>query len=62
VPVVRPFVVACERRGLVAVGKDGFYGGVAGFGGMASEPLGLRVAGERRGPAYWALWLPCRAA
>jgi hypothetical protein len=30
--------------------------------GAASEPLLLRVAGERRGPAYWALWLPRRAA
>ena len=28
----------------------------------ASDPLLLRVAGERRGPAYWALWLPRRAA
>jgi hypothetical protein len=30
--------------------------------GVASEPLRLRVAGSRRGPAYWALWLPRRAA
>jgi hypothetical protein len=30
--------------------------------GAASEPLRLRVAGEGRWPAYWALWLPRRAA
>ena len=30
--------------------------------GAASEPLRLRVVGERRWPAYWALWLPRRAA
>jgi hypothetical protein len=30
--------------------------------GAASEPLRLRAAGERRWPAYWALWLPRRAA
>jgi hypothetical protein len=30
--------------------------------GAASEPLRLRVAGGRRWPAYWALWLPRRAA
>ena len=65
-PVVRRWFVRSSPRamcrGLVAVGKDGFYGGVAGLGGVASEPLRLRVAGKRRGPAYWALWLPWRAA
>ena len=30
--------------------------------GAASEPLRLCVAGEGRWPAYWALWLPRRAA
>jgi hypothetical protein len=30
--------------------------------GSASEPLWLRVAGERRWPALWALQPPCRAA
>jgi len=33
VPVVRPFIAACHVAGWLVIGKDGFYGGVAGLSG-----------------------------
>ena len=42
--------------------KTCFYGGVTGLSGRRPNLCGWRMAGERRWPAYWALWLPRRAA
>ncbi len=64
-PVVRRWFVRSSPRARSWIGghrKRLLLWWCCWLGEVASEPLGLRVAGGRRGPAYWALWLPRRAA
>jgi hypothetical protein len=52
VQVVRSFIAAYHVAGLVVVGKRRLLWWRHWPVGAASEPLGLRMAGERRWPAY----------
>src|ERR1035438_7878459 len=54
--------VASPLPTVLLIGNTCFYGGVIGLSGRRPNLCGWRVAGERRWPAYWALWLPRRGA
>jgi hypothetical protein len=62
VPVVRLFIAAYHVAGYFDRRQRLLLGLVCWFVGTASEPLPPRSRIERRCPAYWALWLPRRAA